>query len=170
MDFLCFPSQNLPKSVLNRAPWPLTNQQVIATATCSWGWFNKLIYAESQRLSKEHPWKQDEYYAQTTCCYSLHHSFRNHYIKIRKQIRMQLFRLQLEASYLQWSFFLTVDKSSSFTYNWSLFGYNFSFFAYSWSYFAYSGKARLVRASRDCKQRSSTVSKKTPTVSKKASP
>ena len=29
---------------------------------------------------------------------------------------------------------------------------------------------RLIRASRDCKQRSSTVSKKTPTVSRKASP
>ena len=34
------------------------------------------------------------------------------------------------------------------------------FFAYSWSFFAYSGKLRLIRALRDCKQRSSTVSKK----------
>ena len=43
-------------------------------------------------------------------------------------------------------------------------------FTYSWSFFAYSGKVRLIRAVRDCKQRSSTVSKKAPTVSKKASP
>ena len=46
---------------------------------------------------------------------------------------------------------------------------NFSFYAYSWSFFAYSGKVRLIRALRDCKQRSSTVSKKAPTVCKKAS-
>ena len=37
-------------------------------------------------------------------------------------------------------------------------------------FFAYSGKVHLKRASRDCKQRSLTVSKKTPTVSRKASP
>ena len=41
---------------------------------------------------------------------------------------------------------------------------------YSWSFFAYSGKVRLIRALRDCKQRSLTVSKKAPTVSKKAFP
>ena len=46
----------------------------------------------------------------------------------------------------------------------------FSFFTYSWSLFPYSGKVRLIRALRDCKQRSLTVSKKAPTVSKKASP
>ena len=40
---------------------------------------------------------------------------------------------------------------------------NLSFFAYSWSFFAYSGKVCLIRALRDCKQKS-------PTVSKKASP
>ena len=57
-----------------------------------------------------------------------------------------------------------------FTYSWSFFAYSFSFFAYSWSFFAYSGKVRLTRALRDCKQRSSTVSKKASTVSKKASP
>ena len=38
------------------------------------------------------------------------------------------------------------------------------------AFFAYSGKVRLIRALRDCKQRSLTVSKKAPTVSKKASP
>ena len=38
------------------------------------------------------------------------------------------------------------------------------------AFFAYCGKVRLIRALRDCKQRSSTVSKKAPTVSKKASP
>ena len=33
------------------------------------------------------------------------------------------------------------------------------------AFFAYSGKVRLIRALRDCKQRSLTASKKTPTVS-----
>ena len=45
-----------------------------------------------------------------------------------------------------------------------------SFFAYSWSFFAYSGKVRLIRALRDCKQRSLTVSTKAPTVIKRESP
>ena len=45
-----------------------------------------------------------------------------------------------------------------------------SFLTHSWSSFAYSGKVRLIRALRDCKQRSLTVSKKAPTLSKKASP
>ena len=68
------------------------------------------------------------------------------------------------------AFLLTIDNFSFFTYSWSFFAYNFSFFTYSWSFPAYSGKVRLIRALRDCKQRSSTVSKKAPTVSKKASP
>ena len=38
------------------------------------------------------------------------------------------------------------------------------------AFLCYSGKVRLIRALRDCKQRSLTVSKKAPTVSKKASP
>ena len=81
------------------------------------------------------------------------------------------FCLQLEASRLQWSFLLTVDNFSSSAYSWSFFAYSFSFFTYSWSFFAYSGKVYLIRALRDCKQRSLTVSKKAPTVSKKkASP
>ena len=67
-------------------------------------------------------------------------------------------------------FHLTADNFSFFTYNWSFFAYSFSFFTYSWSFFAYSGKVHLIRALRDCKQRSLTVSKKAPTVSKKASP
>ena len=69
-----------------------------------------------------------------------------------------------------WAFLLTVDNSSFSTYSWSFFTYNFSFFAHSWSFFAYNGKVRLIRALRDCEQRSWTVSKKAPTVSKKASP
>ena len=73
---------------------------------------------------------------------------------------MRLFCLQLEASCLHWSFLLTVDKFSFFTYNWSFFAYNLSFSTYNWSFFAYSGEARLIRALRDCKQRSLTVSKK----------
>ena len=83
---------------------------------------------------------------------------------------MRLFCLQLEASCLQWSFLLTVDNFSFLTHNWSFFAYSFSFLTYSWSFFAYSGKVRLIRALRDCKQRSLTVSKKAPPVSKKASP
>ena len=45
-----------------------------------------------------------------------------------------------------------------------------AFFPYSWSFFACNGKVRLIRALRDCKRRSLTVSKKAPTVSKKTSP
>ena len=80
-----------------------------------------------------------------------------------------------------------------FAYNWKLPAYsgaflltidNFSFLLtvgallltvlaslqYNWSFFACSGKVRLIRALRDCKQRSLTVSKKAPTVSKKLPP
>ena len=80
------------------------------------------------------------------------------------------FALQLESSCLQWSFFTYSGRFLLFTYSWSFFAFSFSFFTYSWSFFAYSGKLRLIRALRDCKQRSLTVSKKAPTVSKKASP
>ena len=90
---------------------------------------------------------------------------------------MRLFCLQLEASCLQWSFLLTVDKFSFFTYSWSFCTYifsflidNVSFFTYSWSSCADNGKVRLISALRDCKQRSLTVSKKAPTASEKASP
>ena len=48
--------------------------------------------------------------------------------------------------------------------------FTISSFAYSWSSFAYSGKVRLTSALRDCKPRSSTVSKQAPTVSKKGFP
>ena len=69
------------------------------------------------------------------------------------------------------SFLLTVDNFSFLTYNWSFFSLTvLTFFAYNCSFFAYSGKVRLIRALRDCEQRSLTVSKKTPTVSKKISP
>ena len=101
--------------------------------------------------------------------------------------RMRLFCLQLEASCLQLelfclqltilaflltvgAFLLTVDNFSFFAYSWSFFAYSFSFFTYNWSLFAYGGKVYLIRALRDCKQRSLTVGKKAPTVSKKASP
>ena len=52
----------------------------------------------------------------------------------------------------------------------AFFAYNFSFFSYSLSFFAYNGKVHLIRALRDCKQRSLTGSKKAPTVSKKSFP
>ena len=67
------------------------------------------------------------------------------------------------------AFLFTLDNFSFFTYSWSFFAYSFSFFTYSWSFFAYSEKVRLIRALRDCKQRSLTVSKKARTASKKAS-
>ena len=68
---------------------------------------------------------------------------------------------------------------SFFAYSWKLPAYSgaflltidsFSFLAYNWSLFAYNGKVRLIRALRDCKQRSLTVSTKAPAVSKKLSP
>ena len=65
---------------------------------------------------------------------------------------------------------LAIDNFSCFTCSWSFFAYNFSFFTYNWSLFAYSGKVRLIRALRDCKQRSLTVSKTAPTVSKQNFP
>ena len=74
------------------------------------------------------------------------------------------FLLTVELLYLQ----LTI--LAFFTCNWSFFAYSFSFSTYSWSFSAYSGKVRLIRALRDCKQRSLTVSKKAPTVSEKAPP
>ena len=52
------------------------------------------------------------------------------------------------------AFLLTVDNFSFFSYSWSFFAYSFSFLTYSWSFSAYSGKVRLIRALRDCKQRS----------------
>ena len=64
--------------------------------------------------------------------------------------------LQLEASCLQWSFF---------TYSWQ-----FQLFCLQLALFDYKGKVHLIRALRDCKQRSLTVSKKAPTLSRKASP
>ena len=68
------------------------------------------------------------------------------------------------------AFLLTVDNFSFFAYNWSFFASIFCFLTYSWSFFAYSPKVRLIRALRDCKQRSFIVSKKAPTASEKASP
>ena len=58
------------------------------------------------------------------------------------------------------AFLLTVANFSFFNYTWSFVAYSFIFFAYTWSFFAYNGKVRLIRALRDCKQRSLTVSKK----------
>ena len=58
------------------------------------------------------------------------------------------------------AFLLTIDNFSFCTYSWSFPAYNFSFFAYSWSFFLLTTGKRLIRALRDCKQRSLTVSKK----------
>ena len=83
---------------------------------------------------------------------------------------MRLFAYNWKLPAYSGAFLLTVDNFSFFTYSWSSFAYSFSFFTYSSSFFAYSGKVRLIRALRDCKQRSLTVRKKALTVSEKASP
>ena len=81
--------------------------------------------------------------------------------------RMQLFCLQLEASCLQWSCF--TYNSLLLTVGALLLTVLASLLIFG-AFFAYSGKVRLIRALRDCKQRSLTVSKKAPTVSKKLPP
>ena len=68
------------------------------------------------------------------------------------------------------AFLLTIDNFSFFTYNWSFFAYILAFFTYNRSFFCLQWEVGLIRALRDCKQRSLTVSKKAPTVSKIASP
>ena len=73
------------------------------------------------------------------------------------------FLLTVELFYLQLTilaFLLTVGA----------FPLTFSAFYLQLELFAKSGKVRLISASRDCKQRSLTVSKKAATASKKASP
>ena len=62
------------------------------------------------------------------------------------------------------------DNFSFSTYSWSFFAYSLSFSTYSWSFFAYSGKVLLIRALRDCKQRSLTVSKKDSSCKEKSFP
>ena len=83
---------------------------------------------------------------------------------------MQLFCLQLEASCLQWSFFLTVDILAFLLRVWAFLLTALASSLTVGALFAYNGKVLPIRALRDCKQRSLTVSKKAPTVSKKASP
>ena len=82
------------------------------------------------------------------------------------------FCLQLEASCLQWSFVTHIVLQLTILAFLLTLGlaYSFSFFTCNCSFFAYNGKVRLIRALRDCEQRSLTESKKAPTVSKKASP
>ena len=64
------------------------------------------------------------------------------------------------------AFLLTVDKFSFLLTVGAFLLTVLAFLLTVWSFFAYSGKVRLIRALRDCKQRSLTVSKKAPTVSK----
>ena len=68
------------------------------------------------------------------------------------------------------AFLLAIDNFSFFYIQFDFFAYSFSFFTYSWSFFAYGGKVLLIRALRDCKQRSLTVSKEAETVSIRAFP
>ena len=80
---------------------------------------------------------------------------------------MRLFCLQLEASYLQWSFLLPVDNFGFFTYNWSFFTYSLTFFTYSWSLFGLQWESApnkhlngLQAETLNCKQTSSNCKKK----------
>ena len=77
---------------------------------------------------------------------------------------MRLFSLQLEAVFLQLSFFAYNCVLEILPYNSSFFYLELELFDLQLSFFAYSGKVRLISTSLGCKQRSSTVSKKTPTV------
>ena len=70
------------------------------------------------------------------------------------------------------AFLLTIDSFSFFTYSWSFF-FPLAVLAFSLTIGAFLltvGKCVLISASRDCRQRSSTLSKKAPRASKKASP
>ena len=91
-------------------------------------------------------------------------------LRVRLEIGCSFFAYNWKLPAYSGAFLLTVGNFSFFTYNCSFFAYIFSFLSYSWGFFAYSGEVRLLGASRDCKQRSLTVSKKAPTASKKASP
>ena len=76
-----------------------------------------------------------------------------------------IFCLQLQASCLQVSFYLL---GSFFAYNLSFYLQVELKFCLQLSCVAYSGKVCLRSSSRDCKQRSLTVSQKAPTVKKNA--
>ena len=81
---------------------------------------------------------------------------------------MQFFAYSWKLPAYNGALLLTVDKFSFLYLQLELLSCflltKFSFFTYSWSFFAYNAKVLLVRALRDCKQRSLTVSKKAPTV------
>ena len=83
---------------------------------------------------------------------------------------MQLFAYSWKLPAYSGAFLLSVDNFSFFTYSGAFLLTVLAFLLTVGVFFAYSGKLRLIRALRDCKQRSLTVSKKTPTVSQKASP
>ena len=74
-----------------------------------------------------------------------------------------IFLLTVEPFYLQLAIVASLLTIGAFHLH-------FSFFTYNWQVFAYSEKVRLISTLRDCKQRSSAVSKKAPTVSKKNFP
>ena len=84
--------------------------------------------------------------------------------------RMRFFAYSWKLPAYSGAFLVTIDNVSFLAYSWSFFACSFSFLTYSWSFFACSGKVRLIRALRNCKQRSLMVSRKTATVSTKTSP
>ena len=64
---------------------------------------------------------------------------------------VQLLCLQLEASYLQWSFFSYSPVWELFYLRLEFFPYNWSFFPHNWIFFAYNGKVPLRSTFMDCK-------------------
>ena len=66
---------------------------------------------------------------------------------------MRLFCLQLEVSYLQLSFLLTIALWSFFAYNFSFVHYSGKGFVLTVEIFAYNGKVHLIGTAMDCKQR-----------------
>ena len=89
----------------------------------------------------------------------------------KRNRRMRLVCLQLEASCLQWSFFYLQLTILAFLLTIGAFLLTtLAFFTCNWSLFAFSGKVHLIRALRDCKRRSLTVSKKARAASKKNFP
>ena len=80
------------------------------------------------------------------------------------------FLLTLELFHLQLTILAFLLRVGPLLVSWSFLAYNFSFVFTVGAFFACSWKVRLIRALRDCKQRSLTVSKKSSNSKWKSSP
>ena len=90
--------------------------------------------------------------------------FRGYFLDAAFLLTVGSFLLTVELFYLQSTILAILLTVRAFLLT------NLAFLLTIGVFFAYGGKMRLLRALRDCKQRSLTVSKKAPTVSKKAWP